>query len=75
MQDHPDDIRDSFYYRAIRTRIGAALRLQYDLSKPLPDRLSALLAKLGEREGVGAPRDGGGTGKASDGNAEESKQK
>jgi hypothetical protein len=49
-----DDFRDSFYYRAIRTRIGAALRAQFDLSQPLPDRITALLTRLGQENG-GAP--------------------
>jgi hypothetical protein len=48
MSDHHDDFRDSFYYRAIRTRIGAALRAQFDLSQPLPDRITALLTRLGK---------------------------
>jgi hypothetical protein len=28
--------RDSFYYRAIRTKLGDALRAQYDLKEPQP---------------------------------------
>jgi hypothetical protein len=47
MPDHHDEFRDSFYYRAIRTRIGAALRAQFDLSPPLPERITVLLARLG----------------------------
>lgn len=50
MQDRSDDFRDSFYYRAIRTRIGAALQVQYDLAKPLPDRISDLLSKLDQAD-------------------------
>jgi hypothetical protein len=50
MQDRPDDFRDSFYYRAIRTRIGAALEAQYDLAKPLPDRISDLLVRLDQSD-------------------------
>jgi hypothetical protein len=50
MQDRPDDYKDSFYYRAIRTQIGSALRGQYDLSKPLPNRLTALLDQLRQYE-------------------------
>jgi hypothetical protein len=34
--------RDSFYYRAIRTKLGDALRAQYDLSEPLPEALQNL---------------------------------
>jgi hypothetical protein len=48
MSDRDDEFRDSFYYRAIRTRIGAALRAQFDLSQPLPDRINALLTRLGK---------------------------
>ena len=48
MSDRDDDFRDSFYYRAIRTRLGAALRAQFDLSQPLPDRITALLTLLGK---------------------------
>jgi hypothetical protein len=47
-----DDFRDSFYYRAIRTRIGAALRAQFDVSQPLPDRITALLTLLGKENDV-----------------------
>jgi hypothetical protein len=51
MSDRDDEFRDSFYYRAIRTRIGAALRAQFDLSQPLPDRINALLTRLGKEDG------------------------
>jgi hypothetical protein len=61
MSDH-DDFRDSFYYRAIRTRIGAALRAQYDLSQPLPARITALLALLGKENGEAPADTGSGTG-------------
>jgi hypothetical protein len=54
MSDRDDEFRDSFYYRAIRTRIGAALRAQFDLSQPLPDRITALLTRLG-MDDRGAP--------------------
>jgi hypothetical protein len=50
MQGRHDDFKDSFYYRAIRTKIGAALRAQYDLTEPLPDRLAELLGELEQRE-------------------------
>jgi hypothetical protein len=49
-----EDFRDSFYYRAIRTRIGAALRAQFDVSQPLPDRITALLTLLGKESEVPA---------------------
>jgi hypothetical protein len=31
--------RDSFYYRAVRTKLGGARRAQHDLSAPLPEPL------------------------------------
>jgi hypothetical protein len=55
MADRDDDFRDSFYYRAIRTRIGAALRAQFDLSQPLPDRIAALLTRLGKENALTEP--------------------
>jgi hypothetical protein len=55
MSDRDDEFRDSFYYRAIRTRIGAALRAQFDVSQPLPDRITALLTLLGKDNGAVAP--------------------
>ena len=57
MSDRDEDFRDSYYYRAIRTRIGAALRAQLDMSQPLPDRISALLTMLGREDAVGPPID------------------
>jgi hypothetical protein len=44
--------RDSFYYRAIRTKVGDALRAQYDLNEPLPKRLTKTLLELDQREEV-----------------------
>ena len=38
----------TFFHRAIQTSIGRALRAQYDLSEPLPDRLTSLLHRLEE---------------------------
>jgi len=55
MSDRDDDFRDSYYYRAIRTRIGAALRAQFDLSQPLPDRITALLTLLGKENAPAEP--------------------
>jgi hypothetical protein len=69
MQDRPDDYKDSFYYRAIRTQIGSALRGQYDLAKPLPDRLKALLDELRQREGADTAGDAANADGAADGNA------
>jgi hypothetical protein len=48
--------RDSFYYRAIRTKIGDALRAQYDLSLPLPHIFLALLMQLDEKPREKTPR-------------------
>jgi hypothetical protein len=44
----PDDFSDSFYYRAIRTKIGEALRCQLVPTEPPPERLLDLLQKLDE---------------------------
>lgn len=45
--------RKTFYHRAIQTSLGSALRAQYDLSEPLPERLAGLLRELNELD----PRD------------------
>jgi hypothetical protein len=55
MADRDDEFRDCFYYRAIRTRIGAALRAQFDMSQPLPDRITALLTLLGKEADPAEP--------------------
>ena len=57
MSDRDDDFRDSFYYRAIRTRIGAALRAQFDLSQPVPERIAALLTLIGKENVPAEPVD------------------
>jgi hypothetical protein len=44
--------RDSFYYRAIRTKLGDALRAQYDLKEPLPESLATVLFELDRQEGA-----------------------
>jgi hypothetical protein len=44
--------RDSFYYRAIRTKLGDTLRAQYDLSEPLPQPLTEALLKLDQPKGL-----------------------
>jgi hypothetical protein len=70
MSDQDDEFKDSFYYRAIRTRIGAALRAQFDMSQPLPDRINALLAVLGKDNEAPADRantDGGADGEPAGG--------
>jgi hypothetical protein len=41
--------RDSFYYREIRTKIGDALRAQYDVKEPLPEPLTKILLELDRR--------------------------
>jgi hypothetical protein len=42
-QDH---LRDPAYLRPIRTKLGEALREQYDLMEPAPPSLVELLSKL-----------------------------
>jgi hypothetical protein len=44
--------RNSFYYRAIRTKLGNAVRAQHDLNDPLPNTLKKPLSELGRQEGV-----------------------
>jgi hypothetical protein len=44
--------RDSFYRRAIRTKIGDALRAKYDLSEPLSEPLTKALLKLDQPKGL-----------------------
>jgi hypothetical protein len=43
---------DDAAYRAIRTKLGEAIRSQYELARPLPERLFLLLKEL-ERHGDG----------------------
>ena len=43
----PDNFSDSFYYRAIRTKIGEVLRSQWLPTEPPPQRLLDLLQELG----------------------------
>jgi hypothetical protein len=43
---------DNAAYRAIRAKLGEAIRSQYELAKPLPERLFLLLKEL-ERPGHG----------------------
>ena len=50
--------RDSFYYRAIRTKPGDAQRPQYDPKEPLPDTPTKALFELYQQESIAA----GGTG-------------
>jgi hypothetical protein len=44
--------RDSHCYRAIRTKLGDALRAQYDLSDPLPEPLTEALLRLDQPKGL-----------------------
>lgn len=46
-----DDFSDSFYYRAIRTKIGEALRSLLAPTEPPPERLLELLQKLDQLKG------------------------
>jgi hypothetical protein len=46
-----DDFSDSFYYRAIRTRIGEALRSQLLPTEPAPERFLKLLRALDQPKG------------------------
>ena len=57
MQQQPDDFGDSFYYRAIRTKLGQALRNYHAVTEPMPERLAQLLRELE----AGMTREGGGT--------------
>jgi hypothetical protein len=51
----PDDVKDSFYLRAMRTGIGVALREQYAVHEPLTERLAELLKELDEAETEARP--------------------
>ena len=50
MNARRDDFKHSYYMRAIRTSIGAALRNHYAPIEPLPDRLEKLLGELDQVE-------------------------
>jgi hypothetical protein len=50
--DDNDDFSDSFYYRAIRTRIGVALRSQLVPTEPTPERFLKLLLALDQPNGM-----------------------
>jgi hypothetical protein len=54
--ERSDDFSDGFCYRAIRTRIGYALRAQYDVSEPLPRTFLTLLMQLDGEPKENAPR-------------------
>jgi hypothetical protein len=44
--------RNSFYYRAIRTKFGDAVRAQHNVNDPPPNTLKKPLSELGQQEGV-----------------------
>jgi hypothetical protein len=46
MRDERDVWNKTFYHRLIQEKLGKALSAGYDLSLPLPDRLSILLGQL-----------------------------
>jgi hypothetical protein len=50
-EDRPDDFADSYYYRALRTGIGGALRTEFRVKEPLPDRIKKLLLELDKQSG------------------------
>jgi hypothetical protein len=51
MPDDKDTWNMTFYHRAIRTKIGDALRVHYDceVTQPMPHRLFTLLLELNEQ--------------------------
>src|SRR5271167_3022950 len=52
MSEGPDDFSDSFYYRAIRTKIGEALRTLFVPTEPAPERFLKLLLALDRPKGA-----------------------
>jgi hypothetical protein len=44
--------RDSFYYRAIRTKLGDARKAQHDLNDPLPNQQESVAAGGKEPKGL-----------------------
>jgi hypothetical protein len=59
MSERPDDFSDSFYYRAIRTKIGEALRTLFVPAEPSPERILNALDALDQQKNA----DASGTGK------------
>jgi hypothetical protein len=53
-----DRFEDSFYFRTIGRKIGEELRSRYDVSEPLPDRLTDLLSELDKDLEEPAPAEG-----------------
>jgi len=64
MQAGRDDLKDSFYLRLIRTRLGAALRDHFVVDEPLPDRLADLLKELDGEENEASEGGAGASGAA-----------
>jgi hypothetical protein len=56
MQDEHDVWNTADVRRAIRRRIGQSLSAGYDLSKPLPERMHTLLARLDEPKPIAGNR-------------------
>jgi hypothetical protein len=54
METKRDVWNTTYFHPAIRKRIGETLSTGYDLSKPLPDRMRALLTQLEEPSAEGA---------------------
>jgi hypothetical protein len=59
MRAGSDDLKDSYYLRVMRTRLGAALRDHFVVDEPMPDRLTELLKELDGEDGQ-APAGGAG---------------
>src|ERR1700676_3955839 len=68
-----DPWKVTYYHRVVQTRIGRALRERYDLSQPLPDRLSRLLMQIDERDGAADQTSGENSGENADENRRETK--
>jgi hypothetical protein len=57
MSEGPEDFSDSFYYRAIRTRIGEVLRTLFVPTEPAPERFLNLLLALDQPGSTGGTED------------------
>lgn len=56
MRKRHDVWQTTYYHRAIQTSLGSALRASYDLTEPMPDRLSQLLKELEDLDRPGRSR-------------------
>ncbi len=57
MEDERSPWQKTFYHRVIQTKIGEALRAQYDQKhKPLPHRFLTLLMQLDEQQNADAAK-------------------